>query len=162
MLAAWLLVGCSPSERTNAVAVETPTTATAAETTSGGDGAEIRLDELTEADLREAALNGELACSFTRDKAAAPLLHAMGIVGSADAAQGVVKVASYVERIGAPGGFNGMVKGATFTGKGKTIEVVLTGPATEGGESPPQPATLTYQRADGASRAFDGLWQCGP
>jgi len=37
-----------------------------------------------------------------------------------------------------------------------------TGPAEGGAESPPRPATLTYQRADGASRVFQGLWTCGP
>ncbi|GGB11822.1 hypothetical protein GCM10011491_44670 [Brucella endophytica] len=58
-----------------------------------------------------------------------------------------VKVSGYMERIGAPGGFNGMVKGATFTGQGKTIKITITGAANEGGESPARPATLVYERA---------------
>ncbi|WP_206185462.1 hypothetical protein [Sphingosinicella sp. CPCC 101087] len=76
---------------------------------------------------------------------------------------GVVKVLDSVERVGAPGGYNGMVRGATFAGRGKTIRIALTGDGPVGaGESPPHPATLTYERADGASRTIDGLWTCGP
>lgn len=165
-----LLTGCSPSDTPEATtpassAASAPANATAPSAPStptvGGDGSDIQLDALTEADVDEASLSGELACSFAIDHAQ-PLLFASGNVGTDDAAQGVVKVSGYVERVGAPGGFNGMLEGATFSGKGKTIEIALTGAATEGGESPPRPATLTYQRADGASRAFDGLWQCGP
>lgn len=55
-----------------------------------------------------------------------------------------------------------MLRGTLFSGKGKTITIEVTGPATGGGESPPNPATLTYDRADGAKRQFIGQWQCGP
>jgi hypothetical protein len=40
--------------------------------------------------------------------------------------------------------------------------VKVTGEPTEGGESPPRPATLTYDRADGAQRDWQGEWRCGP
>jgi hypothetical protein len=73
-----------------------------------------------------------------------------------------VKVGDYVERVGAPGGFDGMLRGASFTGQGKTVVIEVTGDPIGSGESPPNPATLTYQRADGASRVFNGLWTCGP
>ncbi len=129
--------------------------------TVGGDGSQIRLDALTPADVEGARLTGELGCSFSTPEAS-PLLLAMGDVASKDAAQGVVKVAGYVERIGAPGGFDGMLKGATFSGAGKTIRIAVTGPAAGGGESPPSPATLTYERMDGASRTWIGSWTCGP
>ena len=76
--------------------------------------------------------------------------------------RGVVKVGGYVEPVAAPGGFDAMLRGARFSGAGKVIRVELTGPAVGGGESPPNPATLTYQRADGAERTFAGQWQCGP
>ena len=82
-------------------------------------------------------------------------------MASCAAAQGLVKVGTYVERIAAPGGFDGLVNGATFTGAGKTIRIALTGPATGGGESPAYPATLTYDRADGAKRVYAGTWTCG-
>ncbi|PBJ83953.1 hypothetical protein CMZ84_05635 [Lysobacteraceae bacterium NML93-0399] len=127
--------------------------------TVGGDGSEIRLDPLGEADLT--GLDGELACSFAVDDQS-PLLLARGNVGSDQGAQGVVKVAGYVERVTAPGGFDGMLDNPTFRGQGKTVRIETTGEAIGGGESPPRPATLTYLRADGASRNFEGQWRCGP
>jgi len=129
--------------------------------TVGGDGSAIQLSALSTADLEAETLAGELGCGFSTD-AASPLLVAKGDVASKDAAVGLVKVGDYVERVAAPGGFDGMLKGAVFSGAGKTIRVALTGPPTGGGESPPRPATLTYQRADGASRVFAGRWECGP
>jgi len=129
--------------------------------TVGGDGSAIKLSPLTSADLQAEPLQGELACSFAAGEAA-PLLFAQGNVASKEAAQGVVKVGDYVERVAAPGGFDGMLKGAVFSGAGKTIRVTPTGPAVGGGESPPRPATLTYERADGASRTIAGRWTCGP
>lgn len=129
--------------------------------TVGGDGSAIRLSPLASADLQAEPLQGELACSFAVGDDA-PLLFAQGDVASKEAAQGVVKVGDYVERVAAPGGFDGMLKGAVFTGAGKTIRITLTGPAIGGGESPPRPATLTYDRADGASRTIAGRWTCGP
>ncbi|MDH5824656.1 hypothetical protein QFW77_16925 [Luteimonas sp. RD2P54] len=136
----------------------TPAAATGG--TVGGDGSEIRLEALSASDLEGADLGGELGCSFSAD--GQPLLHAMGIVASEEPARGIVKVAGYVEPVRAPGGFDGMTRDPTFTGQGKTIRIVETGAAIGGGESPPRPATLTYQRADGASRTFEGRWQCGP
>lgn len=128
---------------------------------ASGDGSEITLSTLTEEDIREANLPGELGCQFTTDDEQS-LLIAMGNVGSSDAAQGVVKVADYVERVSAPGGFDGIMESPTFSGKGKTIHIEVTGEPTDGGESPPRPATLTYDRADGAQRDWQGEWLCGP
>ena len=91
--------------------------------------------------MREASLSGELGCQFTTDDGEV-LLIAMGKVASFDAAQGVVKVAGYVERVSAPGGFDGITASPTFSGKGKTVHIEVTGEPTEGGESPPRPATL--------------------
>jgi len=111
--------------------------------------------------MREASLSGELGCSFTKADGEV-LLIAMGNVASSDAAQGVVKVAGYVERVSAPRGFDGITASPTFSGKGKTVHIEVTGEPTEGGESPPRPATLTYDRADGAQRDWQGEWRCGP
>lgn len=152
-----------PTEvKTPAVALSAPAAPSAQpeSPTVGGDGSAIQLSPLAAADLAAEPLQGELGCSFAA--AAGPLLVAKGNVASKDAAQGVVKVGDYVERVAAPGGFDGMLKGAVFNGAGKTIRIALTGPATGGGESPPRPATLTYQRADGASRTIPGQWECGP
>ena len=138
-----------------------PETPAVAGPTVGGDGSEIRLSALSPAEIAEGRLAGELGCSFSTDEAS-PLLVAMGNVASQDPAFGLVKVGDYVEPVGAPGGFDGMLKGATFAGRGKTVRIDLTGPAVGGGESPPRPATLTYDRADGARRVFAGRWECGP
>ncbi|MGO3127025.1 MAG: hypothetical protein ACTIJY_03015 [Luteimonas sp.] len=175
-----LLVACAPPEDNASAPAQTPgpdaappatqppvpgpdTSAPApvAGETVGGDGSQIQLDALDENDLAGAQPAGELACSFSVS-GQAPLLFARGDVASNEAAQGIVKVARYVEQIRSPGGFDGLTKNPTFTGQGKTIRIEETGAAIGGGESPARPATLTYQRADGASRVFEGQWQCGP
>jgi hypothetical protein len=130
--------------------------------TKGGDGSPIDLAGLTPADVSAAKLPGELGCSFAADAATPPILVAMGDVASSDPARGIVKVGTTIERVASPGGFDGMTKGARFTGKGLQLRLALTGPATGGGESPPSPATLTADRADGAVRVFAGVWTCGP
>lgn len=130
-------------------------------TTLGGDGSEIMLSALTADDVEQATLEGELGCSFST-KAEGEILVAMGFADSKDRAEGVVKVGDYVEPVSAPDGFDGMVKGPTFAGKGKTIAIKVTGKPRDDSESPPVPATLTYDRADGARRVFTGDWVCGP
>ncbi len=128
--------------------------------TLGGDGSQIVLNALSVADVEDAKLEGELACSFSGGDAT--LLLARGNVGSSGRSQGVVKVASSVERISAPGGYDAMIKGVRFAGQGKTITIAVTGKAQGGGESPANPATLSYDRADGARRTLAGDWTCGP
>ncbi|HEY0596028.1 hypothetical protein [Sphingopyxis sp.] len=130
--------------------------------TRGGDGSPIELTALSEADVGGARLDGELGCSFAASAAAQPLLLAKGNVASQDPARGIVKVGDTIETVSANGGFDAMAKGTKFFGKGLQLRVALTGPAQGGGESPPRPATLTADRADGAQRVFAGLWQCGP
>lgn len=129
--------------------------------TIGGDGSEIVLNPVTAADLQGVTLEGELACSFTIG-GSGPLIIARGDASSSNPAFGVIKVGDYVERIAAPGGYDGMLKGATFNGQGKTVTIAVADPAQGGGESPPGPATLTYHRADGARRVYPGAWTCGP
>jgi hypothetical protein len=131
------------------------------EGTIGGDGSDIALAALSPADVDGAKLTGELGCSFSNTSGDA-LLVAMGDVASAEPARGIVKVADYVEPVSAAGGFDAMVKGVTFAGKGKTIAIALTGKPKGSGESPPVAGTLTYDRADGARRTFVGEWTCGP
>lgn len=174
LLAGFLSVGCTPAQDPVPAPAGDAPPAPAAESaqdratpspeaaTVGGDGSAIRLETLTADDVAGAELGGELACGFFADDEEMPILHATGIVASDDPARGIVKVSGYVEPVRAPGGFNGIVDGPTFSGRGKTIEIAVTGAAIGGGESPPRPATLTYLRADGASRGFEGRWQCGP
>lgn len=175
------LAGCSASEKGGNTAANTASTGNMAienaarpapdvpipppdlpiNETVGGDGSQIIVDPLSSAELEASKLEGELACSFAQGDQA-PILFAMGDVGSSERSQGVVKVAGYIEAVGAPGGFETMRRGTRFAGKGKTIKVEVTGPATGGGESPSSPAMLTYVRADGARRVFAGNWTCGP
>jgi hypothetical protein len=160
-----------PGQSTSA-SISEPTTAGTDKTadrprvarTEGGDGSSITLSALSAADIDGARLSGELGCSFEGDPSSV-LLIAKGDVASSAAAQGVVKVGDYVEAIinREGGGFDALSDGANFVGKGKTIQIVV-GQAlpTLGGEAQTRKATLSYQRADGASRRLSGLWTCGP
>lgn len=127
-----------------------------------GAGSAITLAPLSAQDIEAAALGGELGCSFSARPGQPPLLMAMGDVASKEPARGVVKVAGHVEAVATPGGFDAMLRGARFAGAGRMVDIHVTGPATGGGESPAHPATLTYDRADGAQRQWSGWWQCGP
>lgn len=180
-LAPLMLFACSPTPESDApvasasAVAEMPASASSASfssaiVTTGGDGSSVVFTVLTAADVESAALPGELGCHFSRriydqtGETAFPdtnLLIAKGNVAN-EPAFAIIKVGSYVERLAAPGGFNGMVKGANFTGRGHTVRISVTGEATGGGESPPSPATLTYDRADGARVVMQGDWTCGP
>ncbi len=135
---------------------------TCQEPTRGGDGTPIELTALGDADLTGARLKGELGCSFAADAAAPPILVAKGNVASQDPARGIVKIGDTAASIAAPGGYDAIADGANFFTEGLQLRVALTGAAQGGGESPPRPATLTLNRADGARRVIAGLWQCGP
>jgi hypothetical protein len=134
--------------------------------TSGGDGSAIVLTALTEADYAANPLQGELGCSFAATRGGAPLLAARGFVDDASGrAQGLARVGDYAERLvgTAPGGFDAMIAGARFGGRGMNYTINLTGEAPASrGESPANPATLLLQRADGAERTIPGTWTCGP
>lgn len=134
----------------------------AGEPTRGGDGTPIELAALGEADLTGARLKGELGCSFAADAATPPILIAKGDVATQDPARGIVKVGDAIASIAASGGYDVMADGTNFFAEGLQLRVALTGAAQGGGESPPRPATLTLNRADGARRVIAGLWQCGP
>ncbi len=152
----------APAQAQPAPVTPPPAPPAPASDTVGGDGSAIVLNALSSAEIGAAKLTGELGCSFASPDTS-PLLVAMGDVASATRAQGVVKVLDSVELVSAKGGFDAMLKGAAFAGQGKTVTIALTGARpVGGGESPGYPATLTYDRADGARRTIDGLWTCGP
>lgn len=130
--------------------------------TIGGDGSEIHLSALEADAIEQAALHGELACGFSqRDQL---LLLARGDVASQRRAEALVTIGSYPERLVAlaDGGFDTLTRGGRFGGKGTVIAIAVTGDAVEAGESPARPATLTFDRADGARLRLAGLWRCGP
>ena len=134
----------------------------AGEPTRGGDGTPIELATLGETDVAGARLKGELGCSFAADAATPPILVAKGNVATQDPARGIVKVGNTIASIAVTGGYDAIVDGANFFSEGLQLRVALTGAAPGDGESPPRPATLTLNRADGARRVIAGLWQCGP
>lgn len=158
----------APADKSSNVVADAgpPAIKPADEPTRGGDGSSIELMALGDADLTGASLKGELGCSFTTAAAAPPILVAKGNVGSQDPARGIVKIGDTAASIAAPGGYDAMADGANFFTEGLQLRIALTGAATGAaqgsGESPPRPATLTLNRADGARRVIAGLWQCGP
>ena len=134
--------------------------------TIGGDGSDLRIDPLTNADVVGANLRGELGCSFTRTGDKPPLVMAKGDVGGPDRAVAVVRFAGSAERMTSTedGGFDAIVDGGRFATRGLTIDIRRGKAPMPGatGESPPYPAAMRAMRADGAERSFNGTWTCGP
>lgn len=154
--------GATPTDTANGVPEGEPIDSG----TIGGDGSELRLSALTGPDMAGANLAGELACSFTRTGDDAPILLAKGNVGSADRALAIIGFAGGTERLVAAeaGGFDAIIEGGRFGGKGLTVDVRRGKAPMPGasGESPPYPAALRAMRADGAERSLNGTWTCGP
>lgn len=118
------------------------------------------LQPLTADDIENAALAGELFCSFEAESET--LLLAGGDVASNRPAEAALKISSHPMSLSAQGGFDAITAGSAFAGTGGSAEVEVTGPATEDGESPARPATLTVLPDDGAEIVAEGLWRCGP
>ncbi|MWP38792.1 hypothetical protein GQY15_14535 [Rhodobacter sphaeroides] len=117
-------------------------------------------EPLTAEDTDKAALTGELFCSFEAE--ARTLLFAAGNVASDQPAEAAVKLSGQPVKLSVDGGFDAITRGALFTGHAATAEVAVTGEATEDGESPAYPATLTVRPEEGPEMAAEGLWRCGP
>lgn len=118
------------------------------------------LQPLSAADIEDAGLAGELSCSF--ETSAGTLLLASGNVASDSPAEAVVKPLDQPMILGAQGGFDAIIEGASFTGTGGTATIEVTGDAVGGGESPAHPAVLTVRAEGGDDLTADGLWGCGP
>jgi hypothetical protein len=158
------LGACQPAAEESANTSEGPVAATALPTPSPSPATADATAPtvLTEADLAAVPpLTGELACSFT-DSDRRLLVIARGNADSTEDAAAIVKVGRTVIRLSAPGGFDGIIKRARFTGEGTTVRIEPAGPAVGGGEAPPRPATLTLERAGAAPFATSGDWTCGP
>lgn len=168
--AALALAGCSEepdNAQTNGIEISNTSRPKAARAEDLVPGA---IEELTSADRKGAGLNGELGCNFA-DGRGRILLMAAGNVGGTQPGEGIVRIGGAIHRISAPGGFNAMVKGTSFTGDGLSFAVKITAPTRDGSESPDQPARLTYTPADAATEdapkekatlKVNGVWQCGP
>lgn len=135
----------------------------AAGTTIGGDGSQIVLEALTPAQLEDADLPGELACSFA-DAGGAILLLARADVRPDGAVRGVVNHNGYVEMLGngRAGGFNDLADGITLSGRGLTVVLARGERQPTGNETTQHSATIKVQRADGAERTWSGTLTCGP
>lgn len=120
------------------------------------------LQPLSEQDFESASLDGELFCSFKAE--IGTLLLAGGYVDSDQPAEAAVKPFSQLMRLEAQGGFDAIIEGAVFSSNSNSnsVTVEVTGNATEGGESPALPATLTVKSEDMADMTADGFWSCGP
>ncbi|WP_084421083.1 hypothetical protein [Henriciella litoralis] len=128
-----------------------------------GNKPEIRLQALRAEDTQD--LQGELGCSFSADGEL--LLVAMANVGDDSRADAVININDDAEGLVGEqkGGFSALeTNGGTFAGTGYVVTIetgseMLDGPNTE---EVSKAATLTTNRADGASRTYDGEWTCGP
>lgn len=117
-------------------------------------------------DIEQAALDGELGCSFTPAGADAPALVAKGWAGIDKASQGVLKIdgAAMPVHTQEAKGFGAMVRGAQFLG-GDLIAVVQPDSADDAdpGEGSTYTAQLRITRpSDGRMAAIAGEWTCGP
>ena len=157
-----LAAACTAEQPATTVATpEAPATAAASSPTIGGDGSALELRTLTGAVLPD--LGGELGCSFSAD--GATLLIASGIVDRTTRSNAAIRRGGEVEQLVAtgPGGYDGMVEGATTFGtSGMTIEIATQTRNETGTEEVAYNATLRAMRADGAERTYNGTWTCGP
>jgi hypothetical protein len=154
--------GANVSAASNGTVPTTANSPIADQRSPDGAGAQPGLRPLSQADMEDAALSGELRCSFMSKAGAAIMLVAAGDVGSKVPAEAIVSVGGTVTRVSQPGGFNAIVKGATFTGEDARVRIDLTGPAKGGGESPARPGTLRYERDGRELAEVRGDWVCGP
>ncbi|MDQ7730191.1 hypothetical protein [Halomonas sp. SpR8] len=149
-IASLYLAACSQQVDTNNIEVQN---------IPNSEPSQYGLSALSEEDMRNTTLQGELGCSFTASNEDV-LLIAKGYVGSSEPSEGVIKLDRELLQIKSPGGFDGMVRGTTFEGEDYTVLVTVTGDATVNGESPPYPGELTLKGAD--QSVIIGQWVCGP
>lgn len=126
----------------------------------------VALEPLGEADLATVDLSGELACSFRREAAAAPIWLGRGDVDPAAGAEAVVKLGGAVRKLTMDD--DAMADGARFEGEGVTLAIARSGdePTAEqpqiAMESPTYPAVMTVSLSGRDERTIQGLFECGP
>ncbi|QYJ02234.1 hypothetical protein KUV46_07565 [Thalassovita mediterranea] len=139
-----------------------------AEADLGVTGSDATLTSLQPISMQGAdMLDGELRCSFQTADSGEPLLIAAADVDPDGRATAAINndgadLQLYGEQLG---GFSGLEEdGGTFAGEGMVIVVELGDATLDGSqtEQTSQAATMTVNRADGATRTFDGEWVCGP
>lgn len=118
------------------------------------------LEPLAEADIT-GKLTGELGCSFSKD--GATLVLAKGDVSKTATSQAVIKRNGAATLLPAtkPGGYDGMVEGASFADQSAAVDIRPNTGTETGNEQVSYDATLTL-RAEGGEQSLDGQWTCGP
>lgn len=152
------LSGCSPdsAKKDTPAATGTPPAATQATPQARAI--------LSDGDIEDAGLTGELSCAFTETRAAGPLLVAQADATAGSRAEGVLKLGPSTLRLTADkaGGFNAMVGGVRFiSGDLEARVIVISGAPLDNSESPPLPARLEIT-SDAGIQQIDGEWRCGP
>ena len=149
------LAACSPAadeEKKDAAAVPEATVAAPRPALMAGD-------------VEGAQLAGELSCAFTERGMRAPLLVASADVDDAARPQGVLKLGSSTLRLksAGAGGFNAMVRGASFSSGDLTAKVTVTSDKPlDDSEAPPLAAVLEMGSAALGMQRIEGEWTCGP
>lgn len=165
ILAGAVLAACSDDAPPEAETADTePAPAAEPSATIGGDGSDLVLTGLEESDV-DGRLQGELNCAFTGENGDT-LLIASANVGGDEPIFALVKVGDTIEVMAgrAGGGYDRMVNGTGYGGRGLTVEIArLSSQSLNAGrEGLAYDATLRADRADGARRTWDGVWSCGP
>ncbi len=161
------LAACSdtPPEQEEEATTAAPPVYRPAPATDRAQAINLAIQALTPADLEQAAIAGELACSFAPGPGGEMLFLGRADVRPEAGAQGVVKLPEGIRVLAmdATGGFQAMNGAARFIGDGVSVEFALTGGQTPQGvaQSPAFPATMTVRSGDDAI-AVQGIFECGP
>ena len=131
----------------------------------GSEAAAITLQPVRAEDVE--GLRGELACAFNTSDSDETLLVARADVSEDARATAAVNNNGFGQQLFGEqlGGFSQIEPtGGTFAGEGLVVVIDLNGDELDGPqtEQSRQSATMTANRADGATRTYDGLWVCGP
>ena len=131
----------------------------------GSEAAAITLQPVRAEDVE--GLRGELACAFNTSDSGETLLVARADVSEDARATAAVNNNGFGQQLFGEqlGGFSQIEPtGGTFAGEGLVVVIDLNGDELDGPqtEQSRQSATMTVNRADGATRTYDGLWVCGP
>ncbi len=121
----------------------------------------ITLGRVTEA--AAAQVIGELRCAFLSD-ASDLLLVGAGDVDKASRATAVVMrgATPVLLTARAPGGFDAMAQGGSFTDAELTASITRGAPRETEHEGSSHTATLSVEAPGSAPVAIDGVWECGP
>lgn len=164
------LAACSdrPSQQEPTAPAVAPAPDSARPPTNGAQAINLAIQELTPADIEQAKIAGELACSFAPGQSGEMLFLGRADVRAEAGAQGVIKLPGGIRvlTMEGTGGLNAMNGAARFVGNDVSVEFALTGapnlaesPQVAEG-SPAFPATMTV-RSGASEIAVKGVFECG-